>query len=66
MHSAQALLNTGDDIVVAHIGSPLTIAHMSALTIRNMSNIFVCGVKSSAKADELGNLFSHMECKSRC
>ncbi|XP_005501427.2 putative methyltransferase NSUN7 isoform X1 [Columba livia] len=63
VHSAQALLNTGDDIIVAHVGSPLTIAHMSALTIRNTSNIFVCGVKSSAKADELGNLFSHMECK---
>ncbi|XP_065489196.1 putative methyltransferase NSUN7 isoform X1 [Caloenas nicobarica] len=63
VHSAQALLNTGDDIIVAHVGSPLTIAHMSALTIRNTSNIFVCGVKSSAKADELGNLFSHMESK---
>uniref|UniRef100_A0A663DKM1 NOP2/Sun RNA methyltransferase family member 7 n=1 Tax=Aquila chrysaetos chrysaetos TaxID=223781 RepID=A0A663DKM1_AQUCH len=63
VHSAQALLNTDDDIIVAHVGSHLTIAHMSALTIHSMSRIFVCGVKSSAKADELRNLFSHMGCK---
>ncbi|KFP54332.1 Putative methyltransferase NSUN7, partial [Cathartes aura] len=63
VHSAQALLNTDDDIIVAHVGSHLTIAHMSALTIHSMSRIFVCGVKSSAKAAELRNLFSHMGCK---
>ncbi|KAM6071821.1 putative methyltransferase NSUN7 isoform 2-T2 [Theristicus caerulescens] len=63
VHSAQALLNAGDDIIVAHVGSHLTIAHMSALTNHSMSRIFVCGVKSSAKAAELRNLFSHMECK---
>uniref|UniRef100_A0A8C0F9S4 NOP2/Sun RNA methyltransferase family member 7 n=1 Tax=Bubo bubo TaxID=30461 RepID=A0A8C0F9S4_BUBBB len=63
VHSAQALLNAGDDIIVAHVGSHLTIAHMSALTIHSMSRIFVCGIKSSAKADELRNLFSHMGCK---
>ncbi|KFP62353.1 Putative methyltransferase NSUN7, partial [Cariama cristata] len=63
VHSAQALLTTDDDIIVAHVGSHLTIAHMSALTIHSMSKIFVCGVKSSAKAAELRNLFSHMGCK---
>ncbi|KFW73053.1 Putative methyltransferase NSUN7, partial [Pygoscelis adeliae] len=63
VHSARALLNTGDDIIVAHIGSHLTIAHMSVLTNHSMSRIFVCGVKSSAKAAELRNLFSDMGCK---
>ncbi|KFP18022.1 Putative methyltransferase NSUN7, partial [Egretta garzetta] len=63
VHSAQALLNTGDDIIVAHVGSHLTIAHMSVLANHSMSRIFVCGVKSSAKAAELRNLFSHMGCK---
>ncbi|XP_009278444.1 PREDICTED: putative methyltransferase NSUN7 [Aptenodytes forsteri] len=63
VHSARALLNPGDDIIVAHIGSHLTIAHMSVLTNHSMSRIFVCGVKSSAKAAELRNLFSHMGCK---
>ncbi|XP_009947223.1 PREDICTED: putative methyltransferase NSUN7, partial [Leptosomus discolor] len=63
VHSAQALLNTDDDIIVAHVGSHLTIAHMSALTIHIVSRIFVCGVKSSAKAAELRTLFSHMGCE---
>ncbi|XP_032855029.1 putative methyltransferase NSUN7 isoform X2 [Tyto alba] len=63
VHSAQALLNTGDDIIVAHVGSHLTIAHLSALTVHTMSRIFVCGVKSSSEADELRNLFNHMGCK---
>ncbi|KFV06839.1 Putative methyltransferase NSUN7, partial [Tauraco erythrolophus] len=63
VHSAQALLSTGDDIVVAHVGSHLTIAHMSALTSHSMSKIFLCGVKSPAKAAELRSLFSHMGCE---
>ncbi|XP_008945590.1 PREDICTED: putative methyltransferase NSUN7, partial [Merops nubicus] len=63
VHSAQALLRTEDDVIVAHVGSHLTIAHMSALTIHTLSRIFVCGVKSSAKEAELRNLFSHMGCK---
>ncbi|KAM9295517.1 putative methyltransferase NSUN7 [Morus bassanus] len=63
VHSAQALLNTGDDVIVAHVGSHLTVAHMSVLTNHSMSRIFVCGVKSSVKAAELRNLFSHMGCK---
>ncbi|KAM6075628.1 putative methyltransferase NSUN7 [Chlamydotis macqueenii] len=62
-HSAQALLSAGDDILVAHVGSHLTIAHMSVLINDSISQIFVCGVKSSAKAAELRNLFSHMQCK---
>ncbi|XP_071599766.1 putative methyltransferase NSUN7 [Heliangelus exortis] len=63
VHSSQALLNIGDDIIVAHLGSHLTIAHLSVLTNYSTSSIFVCGVKSSEKAEELRSLFSHMECK---
>jgi len=65
VHSAQALLNTGDDIIAAHAGSHLTIAHMAVLANHSLSTVFVCGVKSSEKAAELRNLFSHMGCKSR-
>ncbi|XP_053831327.1 putative methyltransferase NSUN7 isoform X1 [Vidua macroura] len=63
VHSAQALLSEGGDIIIAHIGSHLTIAHMSVLTNDSSSRIFVCGVKSSAKEEELRNSFSHMGCK---
>ncbi|NXI68526.1 NSUN5 methyltransferase, partial [Anseranas semipalmata] len=63
VHSVQALLNMDDDIIVAHVGSHLTIAHMSALRNHSTSKVFVCGVKSSAKADELRNLFNDMGCK---
>ncbi|XP_031444375.1 putative methyltransferase NSUN7 [Phasianus colchicus] len=65
VHSVQALLNTDDDddVIVAHLGSHLTIAHMSALRNHSTSTVFVCGVKTSAKAAELGDLFSHMGCK---
>ncbi|XP_068870335.1 putative methyltransferase NSUN7 [Aphelocoma coerulescens] len=62
VHSAQALLSEGGDIIVAHVGSHLTIAHMSVLTNHSMSTIFVCGVKSSAR-EELRNSFSHMGCE---
>ncbi|XP_061235810.1 putative methyltransferase NSUN7 isoform X2 [Neopsephotus bourkii] len=63
VHAAQAQLNSGDDIIVAHVGSHLTIAHLSVLTNHSMSTVFVCGVKSSEKEAELRNFFSHMECK---
>ncbi|XP_067993708.1 putative methyltransferase NSUN7 [Melanerpes formicivorus] len=63
VHSVQAQLGTEDDVVVAHVGSHLTIAHLSALTAQSTSRIFVCGVESSAKADELRNLLSHMGCQ---
>uniref|UniRef100_A0A8C6JH22 Uncharacterized protein n=1 Tax=Melopsittacus undulatus TaxID=13146 RepID=A0A8C6JH22_MELUD len=62
VHAAQAQLNSGDDIIVAHVDSHLTIAHLSVLTNHSMSTIFVCGVKSSEKEAELRNFFSHMEC----
>ncbi|KAM4674959.1 putative methyltransferase NSUN7 [Amazona ochrocephala] len=62
VHTAQAQLNSGDDIIVAHVGSHLTIAHLSVLMNHSMSTIFVCGVKSSEEAAELRNFFSHMEC----
>ncbi|XP_013041409.3 putative methyltransferase NSUN7 isoform X1 [Anser cygnoides] len=63
VHSVQALLNTDGDVIVAHVGSHLTVAHMSALRNHSMSRVFVCGVKSSARADELRNLFNHMGCE---
>ncbi|XP_048797281.1 putative methyltransferase NSUN7 [Lagopus muta] len=63
VHSVQALLSTDDDVIVAHLGSHLTVAHMSALRNHSTSTVFVCGVKTSAKAAELGDLFSHMGCK---
>ncbi|XP_062430501.1 putative methyltransferase NSUN7 [Rhea pennata] len=63
VHSVHALLKTDDDVVVAHMGSRLTIAHMSVLTNHSMSRIFVCGVKSPAKEAELRNLFRHVGCK---
>ncbi|XP_039554814.1 putative methyltransferase NSUN7 isoform X1 [Passer montanus] len=63
VHSAHALLSEGGDIIMAHIGSHLTTAHMSVLTNDSSSRIFVCGVKSSAKEEELRNNFSHMGCE---
>ncbi|XP_064274393.1 putative methyltransferase NSUN7 isoform X2 [Passer domesticus] len=63
VHSAHALLSEGGDIIMAHIGSHLTTAHMSVLTNDSSSKIFVCGVKSSAKEEELRNNFSHMGCE---
>eukprot|EP00076_Gallus_gallus_P020324 XP_015140947.1 putative methyltransferase NSUN7 isoform X2 [Gallus gallus] len=63
VHSVQALLSTDDDVILAHLGSHLTVAHMAALRHDSTSTVFVCGVKTSAKAAELGDLFSHMGCK---
>ncbi|XP_060634418.2 putative methyltransferase NSUN7 isoform X1 [Anolis sagrei] len=63
VHSVKALLNMDDDILVAHMGSWLTVAHMSALTNQQTSKVFVCGVKSTAKEAELKSLFAQMECK---
>ncbi|KAM8808134.1 putative methyltransferase NSUN7 [Eudromia elegans] len=63
VHSVRALLNADDDVVIAHMGSRLTIAHLSVLTNHSMSKIFVCGVKSPAKDTELKNLFRHVGCK---
>ncbi|XP_071288602.1 putative methyltransferase NSUN7 [Agelaius tricolor] len=62
VHSARALLGEGADIIMAHMGSHLTIAHMSVLTNDSSCSIFVCGVKSLAKEEELMNSFSHMGC----
>ncbi|XP_062349617.1 putative methyltransferase NSUN7 [Cinclus cinclus] len=63
VHSAQALLSEGGDIIMAHTGSHLTIAHMSVLTNHSVSKIFACGVKSLAKEEELRNSFSHTGCE---
>ncbi|XP_065592205.1 putative methyltransferase NSUN7 [Cyrtonyx montezumae] len=62
VHSVQALLSTDGDVIVAHLGSHLTVAHMSALRNHSRSTVFVCGVKTSAKESELRDLFNHMGC----
>ncbi|CAM4661855.1 putative methyltransferase NSUN7 isoform X1 [Lepidochelys kempii] len=62
VHSVRALLNMDDDIIVAHMGSRLTAAHMSVLSNQSTSKVFVCGVKSQAKEVELKELFTRMEC----
>ncbi|XP_077157888.1 putative methyltransferase NSUN7 isoform X2 [Paroedura picta] len=63
VHSAKSLLNMDDDILIAHVGSGLTVAHMSVLTNQETAKVFVCGVKSATKEAELKNLFTQMECK---
>lgn len=52
------------DIVVANPFSDLTIAHLSVLTGQCMCSIYVCGVKSESRDEELQELFTNMECKS--
>uniref|UniRef100_A0A8C0J5B8 NOP2/Sun RNA methyltransferase family member 7 n=1 Tax=Chelonoidis abingdonii TaxID=106734 RepID=A0A8C0J5B8_CHEAB len=66
VHSVKALLNMYDDIIVAHMGSRLTAAHMSVLSNQSTSKVFVCGVKSQAKEVELKELFTRMACGSMC
>uniref|UniRef100_A0A8D0HFS4 NOP2/Sun RNA methyltransferase family member 7 n=1 Tax=Sphenodon punctatus TaxID=8508 RepID=A0A8D0HFS4_SPHPU len=61
VHSSKALLNMDDDVLVAHMGSQLTIAHMSILANQGTSKVFVCGVKSQEKEAELKDLFTHIE-----
>ncbi|XP_061440412.1 putative methyltransferase NSUN7 isoform X1 [Rhineura floridana] len=63
LHSVKALLNMDDDVLIAHMGSWLTLAHMSVLTNQETSKVFVCGIKSMAKESELKDLFTQMECK---
>ncbi|XP_075786652.1 putative methyltransferase NSUN7 isoform X2 [Pelodiscus sinensis] len=62
VHSVKALLNMDDDIIVAHMGSRMTAAHMSVLSNQSTSKVFVCGVKSQAKELEMKELFTRMEC----
>nr|XP_020641939.1 putative methyltransferase NSUN7 isoform X1 [Pogona vitticeps]XP_020641940.1 putative methyltransferase NSUN7 isoform X1 [Pogona vitticeps]XP_020641942.1 putative methyltransferase NSUN7 isoform X1 [Pogona vitticeps]XP_020641943.1 putative methyltransferase NSUN7 isoform X1 [Pogona vitticeps]XP_020641944.1 putative methyltransferase NSUN7 isoform X1 [Pogona vitticeps] len=63
VRSVKALLNMDDDVLVANMGSWLTLAHMSVLMNQETSKVFVCGVKSVAKEAELKDLFAQMECK---
>uniref|UniRef100_A0A670XMD2 NOP2/Sun RNA methyltransferase family member 7 n=1 Tax=Pseudonaja textilis TaxID=8673 RepID=A0A670XMD2_PSETE len=63
VHSVKALLNMDDDVLIAQMGSWLTVAHMSVLTNQDTSRVFVCGVKSAAREAELKDLFARMECK---
>uniref|UniRef100_A0A8C8VQ02 NOP2/Sun RNA methyltransferase family member 7 n=1 Tax=Pelusios castaneus TaxID=367368 RepID=A0A8C8VQ02_9SAUR len=63
VHSVKALLNMDADVIVAHMGSRLTAAHMSVLSKQSTSKVFVCGVKSQEKEFELKKLFTRMECE---
>uniref|UniRef100_A0A7M4EQD3 NOP2/Sun RNA methyltransferase family member 7 n=1 Tax=Crocodylus porosus TaxID=8502 RepID=A0A7M4EQD3_CROPO len=63
VHSVKALLNMDDDIIVAHMGSWLTVAHISVLTNQSASKVFVCGVKSQAKGAELKDMFRCLDSK---
>ncbi|KFW09063.1 Putative methyltransferase NSUN7, partial [Eurypyga helias] len=63
VHSGRALLSPGDDTIVAHVGSHLTVAHLSVLTNDSTATVFVCGVRSLAKIGELRDSFSLMGCQ---
>ncbi|MGH0162806.1 UNVERIFIED_CONTAM: hypothetical protein FKN15_043763 [Acipenser sinensis] len=62
-HSAKALMNMDDNVIIGSMASGLTIAHMSTLTNQNTSKIFVCGVKSKSQQEQLRHLFTQMHCK---
>ncbi|KAM5194017.1 putative methyltransferase NSUN7 [Mantella aurantiaca] len=62
-HSVKALHNMDSDIIVANPFSDFTIAHLSVLTAQCMCSIYVCGVKSESRDEELQELFTNMECK---
>ncbi|XP_072262389.1 putative methyltransferase NSUN7 [Pyxicephalus adspersus] len=61
VHSVKMLHNMDSDIIVANPSSGFTIAHLSVLT--SQCNIYVCGVKSESRNEELQELFMNMECK---
>ncbi|XP_033890748.1 putative methyltransferase NSUN7 isoform X1 [Acipenser ruthenus] len=63
VHSAKALMNMDDNVIIGSMASGLTIAHMSTLTNQNTSKIFVCGVKSKSQQEQLRHLFTQMHCK---
>ncbi|XP_075051005.1 putative methyltransferase NSUN7 isoform X2 [Mixophyes fleayi] len=63
VHSVKALLSMDDDIIVANPCPGFTLAHMSVLTNPSGSNIYVCGVKSESRKEELMELFTSLECK---
>ncbi|KAM4807657.1 putative methyltransferase NSUN7 [Rhinophrynus dorsalis] len=63
VHSMKHLMDTEGDILVAKPCSGFTVAHLSVLTSQSACSIFVCGIQSEAREDELQELFAHMECK---
>ncbi|XP_066429255.1 putative methyltransferase NSUN7 [Eleutherodactylus coqui] len=63
VHSVKALLNVHDDIIVANPYPDYTIAHISVLTSSSSCNIYVCGVKSESREEEMLDLFRNMECR---
>ncbi|XP_018419951.1 PREDICTED: putative methyltransferase NSUN7 [Nanorana parkeri] len=62
-HSVKALHDMDSDIIVVNSHSGFTIAHLSVLTNQSMCSIYVCGVKSESRDEELQELFVNMECK---
>ncbi|XP_034365049.1 putative methyltransferase NSUN7 isoform X2 [Arvicanthis niloticus] len=63
VHSAKALINMDDDILMINTGSWYTVAHMSILTSGNTSKIFVCGIQSEEKDSDAKKLFTKMGCE---
>ncbi|XP_069600657.1 putative methyltransferase NSUN7 [Ranitomeya imitator] len=62
-HSVKALLNEDDDIIVANPCPDYTIAHIAVLASQFYSNIYVCGVQSESRREDMMNLFHYMECR---
>ncbi|CAH2300070.1 methyltransferase NSUN7 isoform X1 [Pelobates cultripes] len=62
-HSLRALMNMDDDIIIANPCPGFTIAHISVLTNQSACNIYVFGIKSETRKQELQELFLNMECR---
>ncbi|CAI9600386.1 unnamed protein product [Staurois parvus] len=62
-HTVKALHNMDSDIIVANPFPDFTIAHLSVLTSQGMCSIYVCGVKSESRDEEMQEIFKNMECK---
>ncbi|XP_063777100.1 putative methyltransferase NSUN7 isoform X2 [Pseudophryne corroboree] len=63
VHLVKPLLSVNDDIIVANPCPGFTLAHMSVLTSQLACNIYICGVKSESRREELLELFTNLECQ---
>ncbi|KAM9330403.1 putative methyltransferase NSUN7 [Gastrophryne carolinensis] len=61
--SVKVLHNMDGDIIVGNPCSGFTIAHLSILTHHCACSVYVCGVKSESRDEELEALFTNMGCK---
>ncbi|CAN2388493.1 methyltransferase activity [Pristimantis euphronides] len=62
-HAVKVLLKMDSDIIVANPCPDYTIAHVSVLTSPTSCKIYVCGVKSESRQEEMMDLFYNMECR---